>query len=38
LHIVGRYIDLIKGHISYQSALETGSIFCITVPNQQNQI
>jgi PAS domain S-box-containing protein len=38
LHIVGRYIDLIKGKISYQSTLETGSIFCITVPNQQNLI
>lgn len=37
LHIVGRYIELLKGKITYQSHLETGSIFCIELPNQINQ-
>jgi PAS domain S-box-containing protein len=36
LHIVGRYIELLKGKISYQSQLESGSIFCIDLPNQEN--
>jgi PAS domain S-box-containing protein len=36
LHIVGRYIELLKGKISYQSQLESGSIFCIELPIQQN--
>lgn len=34
LHIVGRYIELLNGKISYQSQLESGSIFCIELPNQ----
>lgn len=37
LHIVGRYIALLNGKITYQSQLEMGSIFCIELPNQQNQ-
>jgi PAS domain S-box-containing protein len=37
LHIVGRYIDLINGHISYKSELEIGSQFTIHLPNQQEQ-
>lgn len=36
LHIVGRYIDLLKGKITYQSELETGSTFCIELPNNLN--
>lgn len=35
LHIVGRYIELLNGHISYQSQLEDGSVFCIKIPNKQ---
>jgi signal transduction histidine kinase len=38
LHIVGRYVELLKGKISYQSQLEAGSIFCIAIPNQQETI
>ena len=38
LHIVGRYIELLKGKISYQSQLEAGSTFCIALPNQQKTI
>lgn len=34
LHIVGRYIELLNGKISYQSQLELGSVFCIELPNQ----
>ena len=34
LHIVGRYIELLNGHISYQSQLEDGSIFFIQLPNK----
>lgn len=37
LHIVGRYIELLNGKITYESHLDTGSIFCIALPNQQNQ-
>lgn len=37
LHIVGRYIELLNGKITYQSQLETGSIFCIELPKQINQ-
>jgi PAS domain S-box-containing protein len=37
LHIVGRYIDLLNGKISYESQLENGSIFCIELPNKLNQ-
>ena len=36
LHIVGRYIDLLKGNITYQSQLENGSVFCIELPNKTN--
>ena len=35
LHIVGRYIELLNGHISYQSQLEDGSVFFIKLPNKQ---
>jgi PAS domain S-box-containing protein len=35
LHIVGRYIELLNGHISYQSQLEDGSVFIIKLPNKQ---
>jgi signal transduction histidine kinase len=35
LHIVGRYIELLNGHISYQSQLEDGSVFYIKLPNKQ---
>lgn len=34
LHIVGRYIELLNGQISYQSQLEDGSIFIIQLPNK----
>lgn len=34
LHIVGRYIELLNGQISYQSQLEDGSIFFIQLPNK----
>ncbi len=37
LHIVGRYVDLLNGKISYESQLENGSIFCIELPNKLNQ-
>jgi PAS domain S-box-containing protein len=36
LHIVGRYMDLLKGNITYQSQLENGSVFCIELPNKTN--
>ena len=36
LHIVGRYIELLNGHISYQSQLEDGSVFLIKLPNKQS--
>jgi signal transduction histidine kinase len=36
LHIVGRYIELINGAISYQSELERGSTFTIQLPTKQN--
>ena len=36
LHNVGRYIDLLKGNITYQSQLENGSVFCIELPNKTN--
>ena len=35
LHIVGRYVALLNGKINYQSQLESGSVFCIELPNQQ---
>lgn len=34
LHIVGRYIDLLKGKITYNSELEMGSQFTIQLPNE----
>lgn len=34
LHIVGRYISLINGEISYQSELEKGSKFTICLPEK----
>ena len=33
LHIVGRYIEILSGTISYQSELEKGSTFKIVLPN-----
>ena len=38
LHIVGRYVELLNGKINYQSQLEAGSIFYISIPNQHHQI
>lgn len=38
LHIVGRYIELLKGSITYQSLLENGSVFCIELPNEINHL
>jgi PAS domain S-box-containing protein len=34
LHIVGRYIDLLKGNIQYSSELEKGSTFTISFPSK----
>ena len=34
LHIVGRYIDLLKGSIKYSSELEKGSTFTIAYPSK----
>lgn len=34
LHIVGRYVDLLKGTIQYSSELEKGSTFTITFPSK----
>ena len=34
LHIVGRYVDLLKGTIKYNSELEKGSTFTITFPSK----
>jgi signal transduction histidine kinase len=34
LHIVGRYVELLKGTITYQSKLEQGSTFTITYPSK----
>lgn len=34
LHIVGRYVDLLNGNITYNSELEKGSTFKITYPSQ----
>lgn len=34
LHIVGRYVELLKGEINYTSELEKGSTFTIKLPNQ----
>ncbi len=34
LHIVGRYVDLLKGTIHYSSELEKGSSFTITLPTE----
>ena len=33
LHIVGRYIEILNGSISYESKLEKGSTFKIVLPN-----
>ncbi|MFN8152967.1 MAG: PAS domain-containing sensor histidine kinase [Bacteroidia bacterium] len=35
LHIVGSYVDLMKGHIILHSELEQGTTIKITFPNQQ---
>ena len=35
LHIVGSYVDLMKGHIILHSELEKGTTIKITFPNQQ---
>ena len=32
LHIVGRYVEILNGNISYQSELEKGSTFTIVIP------
>ncbi len=34
LHIVGRYVDLLKGNIQYHSELEKGSTFTIQYPSK----
>jgi len=34
IHIVGRYVDLLKGTIQYSSELEKGSTFTITFPSK----
>jgi signal transduction histidine kinase len=34
LHIVGRYVDLLKGTIEYASELEKGSSFTIKLPSE----
>ncbi len=34
LHIVGRYVDLLKGNIKYSSELEKGSTFTIEYPSK----
>jgi PAS domain S-box-containing protein len=34
LHIVGRYVDLLKGNIQYNSELEKGSTFTIQYPSK----
>ncbi|MEN9702532.1 MAG: hypothetical protein RIR55_1874 [Bacteroidota bacterium] len=34
LHIVGRYVELLKGTIQYKSELEKGSTFTITLPSK----
>lgn len=34
LHIVGRYVDLLKGTIQYSSELEKGSTFTISFPSK----
>jgi signal transduction histidine kinase len=33
LHIVGRYIEILSGTISYESELEKGSTFKIVLPS-----
>ena len=35
LHIVGRYVELLKGHITYNSELESGSTFNIQFPSKK---
>ena len=34
LHIVGRYVELLNGHINYTSELEKGSTFTIKLPSK----
>ena len=34
LHIVGRYIEILSGSISYLSELEKGSTFTIVLPSK----
>jgi len=36
LHIVGRYIEILNGNISYESELEKGSTFTIVLPSNLN--
>lgn len=36
LHIVGRYIEILNGNISYESELEKGSTFKIVLPSNLN--
>jgi PAS domain S-box-containing protein len=36
LHIVGRYIEILEGSISYESQLEKGSTFKIVLPSSLN--
>ncbi|MEZ0487342.1 sensor histidine kinase [Fibrella aquatica] len=36
LHIVGRYVDLMGGHVSLQSELNKGTIVTLTLPYENN--
>ncbi|MBO0951810.1 sensor histidine kinase [Fibrella forsythiae] len=36
LHIVGRYVDLMNGHVSLQSELNKGTIVTLTLPYENN--
>jgi PAS domain S-box-containing protein len=38
LHIVGNYVDLLKGHITLSSVLNQGTIITIIFPNQSKEL
>jgi PAS domain S-box-containing protein len=38
LHIVGNYVDLLKGHITLSSVLNQGTTIKIIFPNQSNEL